>query len=187
MIRLRTVTLQIHHRVDVPFVGSLSQCYSLHIAFISLTVHSSLQKGSTQFLLPSRCSQFRQVFVFFWFLHILAPDHFNMSPIILYWRVGSVDSRIPILPKLQCCCSTGAETGFIPTSAQIFAARRFLGTEISVLLSFFHPNISGINVCRSWSCSQPIRQRIRRRTVTWDFNFHLKSKSMKMDPKDGPT
>ena len=38
--------------------------------------------------------------------------------------------------------------------------------------SFLHPKVSCVNVFRSLSCSQSIRQRIRRRAVTVYFNLH---------------
>ena len=68
-----------------------------------------------------------------------------------------------------------AETGFVPTSAQIIAVSNLLFTEISTLNSFLCPKVQCITVFRSGSCSQPIRQRICRRTVTLYFNLHWNS------------
>ena len=82
---------------------------------------------------------------------------------------------------MQCCCSTEAETGFVPTSAQFFAVGTLLILEVSVLDSFLYPKVSCINVFRSLSCSQSIRQRIRCPTVdssqcgvkrVWPARFH---------------
>ena len=58
-------------------------------------------------------------------------------------------SRIP-----QCCRSTEAETGFDPTSAQLF-----LDAEVSVLNSFLYPQAPRVSVFRSLPCSQSIRQK----------------------------
>ena len=41
--------------------------------------------------------------------------------------------------------------------------------------SFVHTEMSCVSVFRSESCSHTIRQRLRRRTVTFDFNYHLNS------------
>ena len=71
--------------------------------------------------------------------------------------------------NLQCCCSTEAETGFVPTSAQINLRCSLLNTDVSILNSFLYPEVPCVNVLRSLSCSQSIRQRIRRRNVTFVF------------------
>ena len=57
-----------------------------------------------------------------------------------------------------------------------FRCRNCIDGEISVAYSFLHPKISCVNVFRSGSCSQPIRQRIRRRTFALACNFHQNSK-----------
>ena len=62
-----------------------------------------------------------------------------------------------------------------------------LDTEISILNSFLFPEASRVNVFRSLSCSQPIRQRMCRRAVTLYLNLHWNSRSMYMDLKDSPT
>ena len=53
----------------------------------------------------------------------------------------------------------------------VLRCRHRLDTEMCDLYSILYP--SCITVFRSGSCSQQIRQRIRRGTVTLDFNFHL--------------
>ena len=65
--------------------------------------------------------------------------------------------------------------GFVPTSAQFLRRRHFLDDEDSILNSFLYLEVPCVNVHRSLSCSQSIRQRIRRRTVTLYFNLHWKS------------
>ena len=75
---------------------------------------------------------------------------------------------------MQCCCSTEAETGFVPTSAQFFAVGTFLILR-SPSWTFLYAEVQRVNVFRPQSCSQSIRQRIRRRTVTLYFNLHWNS------------
>ena len=89
--------------------------------------------------------------------------------------------------NLQCCCSTKAETGFVPTSAQFFAASPS-DTEVSCILdSFLYPEVARVNVLRSLSCSQSIRQRILRRTITLYLNLHLGiPRSWYTDLRDSP-
>ena len=77
--------------------------------------------------------------------------------------------------NLQWCCCSEAETGFVPTSAQFFAASTFLILRSPFLNSFLYPKVPRVNVFRSISCSPSIRQRIRRRTVTLYFNLHWNS------------
>ena len=84
-------------------------------------------------------------------------------------------SRIPILQTCQCCCSTEAETGFVPTSAQFFAVGTFLILMSPSWTRSCIQKVPRVNVLRSLSCSQSIRQRIRRRTVTLYFNLHWNS------------
>ena len=50
-----------------------------------------------------------------------------------------------------------------------------LDAEVSILNSFWKPKEPCVNVLRSLSYSQSIRQRIRRRTVTLHFNLHWNS------------
>ena len=57
----------------------------------------------------------------------------------------------------------------------VLRCRRLLDTEISVLNSFLYPIVQRLNVFRSLSCLQSIRQNIRRRTVTLYFNLHSNS------------
>ena len=59
--------------------------------------------------------------------------------------------------NLQCCCSTEAETGFVPTSAQFFRCKYLLDTKVYILKSFLYPKVPRVNVFRSLSCSQSIR------------------------------
>ena len=94
----------------------------------------------------------RQVSVSVYFAHP-APARFNRGPITLLWSVGSMVSRVPILQILQ-CCTTEAETGLVPTSAQNFRGRNFLDTDISVLYSFLHTKISCIKCVSFWSLVQ---------------------------------
>ena len=77
--------------------------------------------------------------------------------------------------KSQCSCSTEAETGFVPTFSKFFAVRTLLDTEVSTLDSFLYPEVPRVGVFRSLSCSQSIRQRICRQTVTLHFILHWNS------------
>ena len=78
--------------------------------------------------------------------------------------------------NLQCCCCIEAEPGFVPTSVQIVAVNTLLILgEVAVLDSFLHPEVPRVDVFRSLSCSQSIRQRIRCRTATLYFNLHWTS------------
>ena len=77
--------------------------------------------------------------------------------------------------NLQRCCSIEVETGFVPTSAQFFRCRHLFDSEVSFLNSFLYRKVPRVNVFRSLSCSQSIRQRIRRRAVTLYFNLHRNS------------
>ena len=81
--------------------------------------------------------------------------------------------QYPNPANLQCCCSTEAETGFRSNICAVFCCRHFLDTEVSILNSFLYPKVPRVNVFRSLSCSQSIRQRIRRRAVTLYFNLSL--------------
>ena len=71
------------------------------------------------------------------------------------------------------CCNTEAETGFVSNNCADLRCKHLLDTEVSVLDFFLYPEIPRVNVLRSLSCSQSIRERIRRRTVALNFNFHL--------------
>ena len=59
--------------------------------------------------------------------------------------------------NLQCCCSTEAETGFVPTSAHFFRCKYLLDAKVYILKSFLYPKVPRVNVFRSLSCSQSIR------------------------------
>ena len=63
---------------------------------------------------------------------------------------------------LQCCCSTGPETGFYQKSARFVAAKTLILRSPSC--SRFLPTRSCVSTFRSMPCSQPIRQTIRCRT-----------------------
>ena len=84
-------------------------------------------------------------------------------------------SRIPIMPNLQCCCSTGSRDWLRSNICAVFRRKHFLDTEVSVLNSFLHPEVPRVNVLRSLSFSQSILQRMRRRTVTLYFGLHWNS------------
>ena len=72
-------------------------------------------------------------------------------------------SRIPILPFEERCRTEAT----IP-----------LETEISIWDSFLYPEVPRVDVLRSLSCSQSIRQIIRRRAVALYFNLHWNSQML---------
>ena len=61
---------------------------------------------------------------------------------------------------------------------QIHHGLHHLYHVVSVLDSFLYPEVPRVNVFRSLSYSQSIRQRIRRRTVTLYFNLHWNSQTL---------
>ena len=77
--------------------------------------------------------------------------------------------------NLQCCCCIIAEPDIVQTSVQIAVNTLLILGEVPVLDSFLHPAVPRVDVFRSLSCSQSIRQRIRCRTVTLYFNLHWTS------------
>ena len=81
-------------------------------------------------------------------------------------------SRIPIL---QTCNVVGVLKHRLASFQHLRSSRckHLLDTEVSVLDSFLYPEVPRVNVFRSLSCSQSIRQKFRRRTVTLYFNLHL--------------
>ena len=72
--------------------------------------------------------------------------------------------------NLQCCCSTEAETDFVPTSAQFFAASTFLMLRSP---SWARSCIYRVSMCfvRCPAHNRSVKE-IRRRTITLYFNFH---------------
>ena len=56
-----------------------------------------------------------------------------------------------------------------------FRCENLLGAGIGVLSSILHPKITVYQCVSFGSPSQPVRQRIRRRTVTLYFNLHWNS------------
>ena len=155
-VRIRT--FQICHR-------AVPGCTLL--ASLLLLPWRSIHRAKCSVLHPSRCSQ-------------PIPTVVCLCSLLVHIRrrrdsVGSMVSRIPILQICNAVVVLQEETGFVPTSAQIFAVGTFL-------------------ILRSPSCTRsctqkyhvslcfvlgpaplPIRQRIRRRTVTLDINFHSSS------------
>ena len=135
------LALQIRHRVlsralSSNHQGATSQCsryYSLQMACFSFffffvpsgqLFHRS--NGFTQFCIRLDVhNQFRQLSVSVCFAH-QASALFNRCFIILWWSVGSMVSKIPILQICNAVVVLEAETGFVPTSAQLFAVRNFL-------------------------------------------------------------
>ena len=94
-------------------------------------------------------------------------------PFILQWSVWIHGQWNTNPANLQCCCTTEAETGFVSNICAVLRRRHFLDTEVSILDSFLYPEVPRVNVHRSLSCSQSIRQRIHRRTVTLYFKSSL--------------
>ena len=76
--------------------------------------------------------------------------------------------------NLNCCCSIGAEWLRFNICA-VLRCGHLLDTEVSILDSFLYPEVPRVNVFRSLSCPQSIRQRIRRRTVTSYSNLRWNS------------
>ena len=72
---------------------------------------------------------------------------------------------------------------FCSNICAVLRCRNLLDTVISILDSFLHPEVPRVNVLRSLSCSQSIRQRICRRTITLHFNLHRNSQILVHRPQ----
>ena len=109
------------------------------------------------------------------------------SPFILLWRVGSMVSGIPTLQT----CNVVVVLKQRLVSFQHLRSSSLQSpsdTEVSCILdSFLYPEVARVNVLRSLSCSQSIRQRILRRTITLYLNLHLGiPRSWYTDLRDSP-
>ena len=138
----RSVSVQKISRCILPL--RMHFCLALLLA-IAVMIRSSRScsktpfTGFTQLAHPSRCSRSTLATVYFCArvsvftsgpcVYIgaaaLHQIHHRLVTVVLLWSVGSMVNRT-ILQNLQCCCSTEAETGFVPTSAQFFAVGTFL-------------------------------------------------------------
>ena len=124
--------VQVIAKIRTVSVHSVTLC--VWLAFRSLLLSSS----SSLFMVHWSCQEPKLVYLCQWFhsmLHTSSPTQpfptivpfldvssipmraHDMSPTILWRNVGSTVRRMSILQKLQCCCSTEVETGFVPTSA----------------------------------------------------------------------
>ena len=150
-----------------------SQCYLLHVACLSFSssllspswsIHRAkchtrllLQRVSLSFVLVSTNTN---IFLFEFYTswrRLVSPTPSCTGE----WDPWSVPANV------KCSCGIEAETGFV--IGTLLRCGSFLDTEISILHWLLQT--SCVNVLLSWSCSQPIRQRIHRRTAVLDFNF----------------
>ena len=147
--------------------------------------------GFTQLAHPSRCSRSTLTTVCFCArvsvftsglrVHIGSLCSYRLQPrhqihhwlvtFILQWSVGSMNNTI-----LQTCNVVVVLMQRLASFQHLrLRCKHLLDTEVSVLDSFFDPEVPRVNVFRSLSCSQSIRQRSRRRTITLYFNLHWSS------------
>ena len=158
------LALHIRHRVSSALASNrqgatsqCSRCCSLHIACFSLPL---LPSWSTQFCTRlDEHNQFRRLSVSLC-SGDLAGARFNRCAIILQWRVRSMVSRTPILQSCNAVVEVKQRLASFPHVQTLSLGER-LDNEIFFLNSVLYSRISGINV----------RQIIRRRSATLNFNF----------------
>ena len=113
------------------------------------------------------------------FLSVLSPWDFvftlGLQSLNLELECGIHGQQKPILQTCTIGVVLKQRTGFVSNICAVLRCKHLLDTEVSVLDSLLYSEVPRVNVFRSLSCSQSIRQRIRRRTVTLYFHLHWNS------------
>ena len=111
-------------------------CFCCHDPFIVRSAQTRPPPtGFTQLAHPSRCS--RSTLPTVWFCSLIfspgllfswsaapSPDPSPARHLVVEFGIHGQKKTNPA--NLQCCCGTEAETGFVPTTVQFFAASTFL-------------------------------------------------------------
>ena len=163
-----------HHR------HCFASCNCCHDPFIARSAQTRPQFiGFIQLAHPSRCSRSTLAIVCFCARvsrsaapitrSIIGPPPSSCSGVWDPWSVEYQSCKLAMLLWYY------SRVWLRSNICAVLRCRDPLDTEVSVLNSFLYPTISCINVLRSLSCSQSIRQRIRRRTATLFFNLQWNS------------